>query len=95
MACFHFLQENDDENDFLPLRTKNADLMMLSLIKKLSSAVMEDEKSTFEKCIQGKLKGEDLIQVVLKNSVEYLMTISPASMFKLFQLCFDLHQSNC
>ena len=47
MACFHFLQENDDENDFLPLRSKNSDLMMLSLIKKLSSAVMEDEKSTF------------------------------------------------
>ena len=94
MACFHFLQENDDENDFLPLRTKNSDLMMLSLIKKLSSAVLEDEKLTFEKCIQDKLKGEDLIQVVLKNSVEYLMTTSPASMFKLFQLCFDLHQSD-
>ena len=25
MACFHFLQENDDEKDFLPLRIKNSD----------------------------------------------------------------------
>ena len=94
MACFHFLQENDDEKDFLPLRIKNSDLMMFSFLQQLSYALISDYNETVKKCLENRIKGEDLIQILLRNSIQYSKLASPQSMCNLFQLCFDLHQSD-
>ena len=40
MACFHFLQENDDENDFLPLRSKNSDLIRVAQLSDPRFAIL-------------------------------------------------------
>ena len=93
MACFQFLHDHDDCEDYLPLKHKHADSMMVSFLQQLGLALILDYEKTLQNCQYSLIKPQDLLQALLKNSSENL-TLKPKSMFKLFQLCFDLQQDN-
>ncbi len=93
MSCFHFLQDNDDFNENLPLRCKNIDLSILGFLQKLTLASKRNFDETLAVCLETGLKSQDILLSFLRNYVEYgLGTIgSVSSIFALLKLCFDLH----
>jgi hypothetical protein len=95
MACFQLLHETDDGDDNLPLRAKHADDKMFSFLLQLATAAQDDYESSLQICQDAKLRGQDLLHAMLANSVHDAGQLAiPSRMFKFYQLCFDLQQSD-